>query len=152
MTIPRATHCVMFVCLFLLGMGDTLARDLEADSALPPIIAAGFDAYRAGGAQAALTSWLKGSALEGEKQAQSQAGMLVQIEAFYGKFQRAFSLGSFTLSLNTTLVYVQLDYEKGPVFGKFLTYRPGEKETIVQLTFNTDPDQVLPSQLLLKAK
>ena len=152
MGIPRATHRVALISMLTLGLAAPLARALETESALPAVITAGVEAYRAEGAQAALNAWLKGGPLEGEKQAQSQAGALIQIEAFYGKFQRAHSLGTFAPSLNTTLVYLQLDYEKGPVFGKFLTYKPGEKETIVQLTFHTDPDQVLPSQLLLKAK
>ena len=78
--------------------------------------------------------------------------MLLQIESFYGKFVNAIPLGIYEPAPGTTLVYVGLKYEKGPVFGKFLTFRTGEKESIVSLKFNTEPEEILPNQLLYKAK
>jgi len=120
--------------------------------ALPPVVAAGFDAYKATGAQAAFVAWLKGSPLEGDKQAQSQSATLVQIESFYGKFVSAVPLGMYEPGPGTTLVYVQMKYEKGPLFAKFLTFKTGEKESIVSLKFNTEPDAILPSELLYRTK
>lgn len=119
---------------------------------LPAAISAGFDAYKSGGPHAAMSAWLKGSPLEGDKQAQSQAGMLVQIETYYGKYVGAAPLGTFEPSPGTTLTFTGLRFEKGPVFAKFLIFKTGDKEAIVQLKFHTDPDQILPSQLLYKSK
>src|SRR5436309_6311018 len=108
-----------------------------ADAALPPIVAAGFEAYKTAGAPAAFSAWLKGSPLEGDKQAQSQSAMLVQIETFYGKFVSVAPLGIFEPSPGTTIIFVGLKYEKGPVFAKFMTFKTAEKESIVVLKFHT---------------
>jgi len=78
--------------------------------------------------------------------------MLVQIETFYGKFVSATPLGVFEPSPGTTLIFVGLKYEKGPVFAKFMTFRAAEKEFIVALKFHTEAEEILPSQLLYKSK
>jgi hypothetical protein len=123
-----------------------------AETALPSTVAAGFDAYKSGGPQAAMTAWLKGSPLETDKQAQSQSAMLLQIETYYGKFISASPLGSFEPSPGVTLTFAGLKYEKGPVFARFMTFRTGDKEAIVVLKFHTNPEEILPSQLLYKSK
>jgi len=144
--IPRLLSlCVIGACLLQTHLA-------AAEAVLPPIVVAGFEAYKTAGAQAAFSAWLKGSPLEGDKQAQSQSAMLAQIETFYGKFVSAAPLGIFEPSPGTTLIFVGLKYEKGPVFAKFMTFRTAEKETIVVLRFHTSPEEILPSQLLYKSK
>ena len=120
--------------------------------ALPPVVSAGFEAYKSAGPQAAMSAWLKGSPLEGDKQAQSQSAMLIQIETYYGKFISVSPLATFEPSPGATLIFVGLKYEKGPVFAKFLTFKVGDKEAIILLKFHTDPEQILPSQLLYKSR
>ncbi len=71
-TIPRLLSSIVIgACLLQTHVA-------AAETVLPPIVAAGFEAYKTAGAQAAFGAWLKGSPLEGDKQAQSQSAMLVQ--------------------------------------------------------------------------
>ena len=123
-----------------------------AEVALPPIVTAGVEAYKTGGAQAAISAWLKGSPLEGERQAQLQSALLLQIESVYGKFVSAVPIATFEPSPGVTLLFVGLRYEKGPVFAKFLTFKAGEKEVLVSFKFNTTPEEILPGPLLYKSK
>jgi hypothetical protein len=138
--------------LGLVVIGICFGDLASAEMVLPPVIVAGFEAYKASGAQAGFGAWLKGSPLEGDKQAQSQSATLVQIESFYGKFTSAVPLAFYEPGPGTMLVYVEMKYERGPLFAKFLTFKAGEKESIVSLKFNTEPDAILPSQLLYKTK
>lgn len=144
----RALRSILAAGLLL----QTHAAIAAPEAALPPVVAAGFEAYKSAGPQAAMIAWLKGSPLEGDKQAQSQSAMLVQIETYYGKFISVSPLATFEPSPGATLIFVGLKYEKGPVFAKFLTFKVGDKEAIILLKFHTDPEQILPSQLLYKSK
>ena len=47
----------------------------------------GLEAYSAGGAKAAIETWIKGSGLEGSKAAVAQANVMRQVEDFYGKYE-----------------------------------------------------------------
>ena len=140
-------HALLTVLVAALNLQGNIAA---AETGLPPVVAAGFDAYKSAGPQAAMNAWLKGSPLEGDKQAQSQSAMLTQIETYYGKFMSASPLASFEPSPGVTLIFAGLKYEKGPVFARFMTFKVGDKEAIVVLKFHTDPEQILPSQLLYK--
>jgi hypothetical protein len=50
-----------------------------------------------------------------------------------------------TLSGNKIFIYLELDFEKGPVFGKFVVYRAGQDWVLVNFVFNTKEDLILPS-------
>ena len=57
-----------------------------ASAATPEILSNGFTAYKEGGAKPALEAWIKGSGIDGSKEALAQANMLVQIGEYYGKY------------------------------------------------------------------
>lgn len=86
--------------------------------------------------------------MAGDKAAQSQAAALTGIEAYYGKFQEAGLIRSYRLSPSSTLTFMEARFEKGVGFMKFLTFRTGKKESITQFLFHTQPEQILPGELL----
>src|SRR6266568_1859487 len=76
----------------------------------------GLSAYVKDGPSAAMQSWLKGSALEGNPQALSQANTLRQIEELYGKAESYHVVSTHAISPKATMVFAVLNYEKGPLF------------------------------------
>ena len=142
-TLRRSAWLPLAVTLLLVcGVG------YATEHGFPPIISAGFEAYKKGGASSAIDAWLVGSPMAGDKAAQSQAATLNGIEAYYGKFQDAELIRSYRLSPSSTLTFMEARYEKGVGFMKFLTFRAGKKEGITQFLFHTQPEQILPSELL----
>ena len=46
-----------------------------------------------------------------------------QIEEFYGKYEGVRVAKSVALTETSELTYVQMDYEKGPLYAKFHTFK-----------------------------
>ena len=121
---------------------------LAVDSEPLARVEAGFAAYEKGGAQAAITEWVKGSPMEGSKEALSQANLMAQIEVFYGPFQGHSVVQTKQLSASTQILYATFDYQQGPAFAYFLLYRqPGKGWIIPQFKFHTDFVQVWPASV-----
>jgi hypothetical protein len=76
----------------------------------------------------------------------TQANALRQVQDYYGTYQ-AFDIGETKdISPTTRVVYLVLDYEKGPLFARFMVYRAaGQAWTMTSFTFNTHVDAVLPA-------
>ena len=111
-------------------------------------IEAGLDAYRTGGAEAAVRGWLHGGPLESDTQALAQANMLKAVEAFYGPYRSYEVVAGREVGESTRFVFTVMSYEKGPLFGRFVVFRQGESWTIVQFQVHTDPDEVWPEALI----
>jgi len=125
-------------------LGRAVATQPPADE-LPPIIKSGLVAYKSEGPEAAIKAWLKGSPLEGNRDALTQVNMLRQIQDYYGSYQSFDAISSHNLTPNTQIVYFAMNYEKGPVFGKFLIYHGADGWVMVSFTFNTKPELILPN-------
>jgi hypothetical protein len=113
---------------------------------IPSIITAGLEAYKNKGPEEAVKTWIKGSPIEGSKEALSQANALRQIQDFYGSYQAFEVIGTRDLSLRTRILYLVLDYDNGPLFAKFLVYKTGQNWILTSFNFNTK-DEMLPSSL-----
>ncbi|TXI21043.1 MAG: hypothetical protein E6Q67_08315 [Roseateles sp.] len=83
----------------------------------------GANAYIKDGANAAIASWLKGSALEGNVQATSQANGLKQIEDFYGKPESFEVLRETQVSERAVTLLAVINFQKGPLYTRFNLYR-----------------------------
>jgi hypothetical protein len=114
---------------------------------IPGIVAAGLQAYRNNGPEAAIAAWLKGSPIEGSKEALAQANQLREIQDFYGNYRSSDLIAAHAISPTTHIVYIVMNFDKGPLFGKFLTYRTGQGWIVASFSFNTAPDQVLPASM-----
>ncbi|MBZ5648073.1 MAG: hypothetical protein LAN37_12705 [Acidobacteriia bacterium] len=130
---------VTFVPLLRAASPETGADEL------PKIILSGIAAYKAEGPEAAVKAWIKGSPIEGSKEVLSQANVLRQIQDFYGPFKGFQLIRSKNLSSNTRVIYLNINFEKGPVFAKFLVYRAEQDWILTSFLLNTNPDLILPS-------
>jgi hypothetical protein len=122
----------------LAGAADTGSEEV------PKVILSGLDAYKAEGPEAAIKAWLKGSPVEGSKEALSQANNLRQIQDFYGAYKTFHLVQSRNISPTSRIIYLVLDHEKGPVFYKFLVFRTEQGWILTSFYLNTHPEQVLP--------
>jgi hypothetical protein len=113
------------------------------------LVERGMSAYLSGDASAAIKAWVKGSALESNTQALSQANFLRQIEDFYGKPQSIDILKEVVLSPRSQLIYCAVNYEKGIAYARFQAYRTESGAWIsTEFRFHTEASQVLPTSLL----
>jgi hypothetical protein len=123
-----------------------IAQTRSADD-VPKIILAGLDAYKADGPEAALTAWIKGSPLDGSKDALSQANMLRQIQDYYGAYKSFDIIRARNLTPNVRVLYLVMNYDKGPLFTKFVVYQSAQGWILTNLNFNTKEELIIPPSL-----
>ena len=116
-----------------------------AENDLPSIVLAGLNEYKVKGPDAAVKAWIKGSAFETSIEAMSQANTFRQVEAMYGAYIGYQVIKVKEISKTSKLAYVSIDYEKGPLFSSFLSYKSGEKWLLASFTFNMKPEVILPN-------
>jgi hypothetical protein len=98
-----------------------------------------------GTAEDAIRIWIKGSALEGNPQALTQANSLRQIEDFYGKPVSVDVVKEYEAGPKVRVLYVTINYQKGAAFAKFQVYRvPSGQWVSTQFFFHTDASQIFP--------
>ena len=123
---------------------ETLRKSLEI--LLPPVISAGMDVYAIEGAESAVKTWVKGGPLEGDPKVLNSVQAFGEVEKFYGCYQGYHLVSQRNLTPTSKLIYLQMDYEKGPLFVRFLCYLAGDKWVVSgRMLLNTDPDAVLRS-------
>jgi hypothetical protein len=93
--------------------------------------------------------WLKGSPLESNKEALSQANVLRQIEDLYGKFDGAEIIKEHQISSRVRTIIAVLHYSRGPVFGRFQVYETSQGNwAVTEFNFHTDADTILPQRIV----
>jgi hypothetical protein len=141
------------LCSFALMFGQLASAAMPPDSGqkkavgdIPPFLIGGMDAYKATGPDDAVKAWIKGSPVEGSKDALSQANLLRQVQDFYGAYRNFDVVSARELSTSTRIIYVILNYDKGPLFAKFVIYRAEQGWILTSFNFNTK-DEMIPSSL-----
>jgi hypothetical protein len=115
----------------------------------PPIIATGFNAYKTEGPQAAVKAWLKGSPLEEDKEAINNANRtLNEMHDLFRPYKSFDIIERHRMTPSIEMLYVAINYERAPMFGKFLVFRRADSWIVTTFTFNTNADKVLPASLL----
>ena len=104
------------------------------------------DAYKSKGPEEAVKAWIKGSALEGSKEALSQANGLRQVQDYYGSYESFEVINIRSISKKVRIFYVTIDFEKGPLFAKFVVYRADQGWILTSFNFNTKEELILPPQ------
>jgi hypothetical protein len=113
------------------------------------LVERGAESYVTDGPEAAIKTWIAGSALEGNTQALTQANMLRQIEDYYGKPQGIDVIKRTKISPRSEIIYFAVNYEKGIAYGRFQAYRTTEGEWIsTEFKFHTQANEILPSSVL----
>lgn len=130
-------------CLLILSPAALTAQN-SAAAKLPTIIRSGLEAYKNAGPQSAIQAWIKGSPLDGNKLALSQANNLNQIQDFYGAYRSFDIISTHDVTPRIKTVYLALNFEKGPVFGKFVLYRADSTWILTSFNFNTKEEAILP--------
>ncbi len=111
---------------------------------LPPFVITGMNAYKSVGPEAAIKAWVEDSALAGSKDALDQAAYLRQTQDFYGKFQGYELITTRIITPRTRVYYLLLEYEKGPLFAKFVAYRVPQRWLLTSFDFNIREEMILP--------
>ena len=138
----------LFILLPLLLVGSWACAQTSKG-----VVQRGLDAYVNTDASGAVKAWLKGSALETDPRATSQAHALRQVEDFYGKVESYQLIAEYEVSERSRMVYFVVHYAKGPAFGRMLVYRTASGEWVsTEFRFNTDAAQVFPPQLAIGNK
>jgi hypothetical protein len=130
------------IALLLAGVLSTCAAAAPDVGNLAPIVRSGLTAYKADGAQAAVTAWMVGSPIALGEKPQREVQALQRFETLFGAYQDFHLVRIVAISPTTQMVYVQLDYLKGPAFGKFLVYQAKGTWSVVNFGFGTDPESV----------
>lgn len=134
--------------------GSVKAQNTVADEArhhfdVPHVVIDGLIAYHDKGPDEAVRIWIKDSPIDGNKEALNQANNLRQVQTYYGTFRDFEVLGMPSLSERVRTVYLVMNYDKGPVFAKFMLYRSVDHGWLLtSFNFNTVPDVILPVSML----
>ena len=147
-------YSIRFFSLVMAGMavaaplcaetGSDDSHSAYSGQLLPPVIAAGMDVYAIEGAERAIQTWMKGGPLENDDKVTTSAAVFQEVEKYYGKYKGYRAIGQKTLSPEAKLVFVQMNFEKGPLFLRFLCYLASDKWIVAgKLAGNTDPVEVL---------
>jgi len=140
--------CYVISTAMIVQAGDT-ASPSDKEAPIPEVILSGLRDHAFKGAEVAIKTWVKGSALEGSLEATGYLDYLRQIESRYGKYIDFQQIRSHHLTSNVRLFYFILNYERGPIFARFMTFR--DRQAVVagawiipQIVFQTSPDFLLP--------
>jgi hypothetical protein len=136
----------LLAAFLLLALGQNVFAGDPQRSAddVPKILLSGFEAYKVQGPDAALKAWIKGSAIDGSREALSQANNLRQIQDFYGPYKGFHVIQTRNLTPSTRVVYLTVDFDKGPLFAKFTLYQAESGWIVVNFIFNTKEEVILP--------
>lgn len=120
-----------------------------ADPGAKALVERGLSAYLASGPDAAIKAWLKGSGMEGNTQALTQANSLRQIEDFYGKPESYDIVKENAISPRSQMIVFSINHVKGVIFGRFQVYRTKSGEWVAtEFKFHTEAAALLPSEMV----
>jgi len=137
----RQLAALMFLCALFIA--PACAQKATVNPDLPPVITLGMEAYRQSGAGEAVKAWLKDSPLQSTRDSIKEVNNLRSVESYYGAFQNFDVISSKDLSSRTRIVFVAMNYERGPLFARFVAYRTQGEWILTNFDFNTDERQIL---------
>ncbi|RTL58174.1 MAG: hypothetical protein EKK46_00285 [Rhodocyclaceae bacterium] len=138
----------LLLVLFLYSAFTSTAT-FAAEPGAKALVERGLSAYLTGGPDAAIKAWLKGSGMEGNTQALTQANSLRQIEDFYGKPESYDIVKENIISPRSEMIVFSINHVKGIVFGRFQVYRVKSGEWVAtEFKFHTEAAALLPSEMV----
>lgn len=140
----RRIAWLLCVC-FLLPASCAFSQS-PAGPEVPKVLILGFDAYKMGGPDEAMRTWLRGSPNEGNRDVFSQALVLRSVQETYGAYRGFQVVSAREVTPSTRILYMTIDYEKGPLFAKFVLYRTDPGWIVTDLAFNANDAAILPVQ------
>jgi hypothetical protein len=138
--------CALAFCHLASATTLPASDQKRASGDIPPIILSGLDTYKDKGPDEAVKAWIKGSPIEGSKDALSQANSLRQVQDFYGTYRSFDVIEARDLTTKTRILYLVMNYDSGPLFAKFVVYRAEKGWILTSFNFNTH-DEIIPSSI-----
>lgn len=141
----------LLLCLSLLPGGVLLAAAPQAPSTsraigdVPPIVLAGMRSYKQDGPDEAMRVWMHGSPLENSEQSASQVQVLHNMQTTFGAYLGFDVVRTQNVSPTTEVLYLAINYDRGPLFARFVMYRGNLGWLVSALSFDMNVDSVLPS-------
>tara|TARA_R110002073_G_scaffold171076_2_gene328026 strand:+ start:250 stop:681 length:432 start_codon:yes stop_codon:yes gene_type:complete len=130
----------IFSLTFVSGVFADSGRDL---------VERGLAAYSKEGARAAIEVWIKGSGLEGSKDALSQANVLRQVEDFYGNYEGHDIIDEHEISPRSSMISLAINYNKGVLFARFQIYKTSNSSWVAtEFKFATEAVQLFPNSVV----
>lgn len=112
------------------------------------IIEDGFKAFKKGGAALAWPAFTKNGPMEGSNEIAAQAAQFDQIEAYYGNYVGHDYISEKKLGDNNKILYVILNLENGPLFGRFFLYKKADGTWIIpNFNFHVYAEQIWPENI-----
>lgn len=146
--VSRETSMRMIISIFVLAFVVSVPAFAGNSDAIS-IVKRGLDAYAKGDAKAAIESWIKGSGLEGSKEALSQANVLRQVEDYYGEYEGYEIVKDHKISKRVHMVIFVMNYKKGPLFGRFQSYHSNSGQWVAtEFKFHTEAPVILPNSVV----
>ena len=140
---------IVFLLSFLIVSNLLATQAFCEDNSPTQIIERGLNAYKKFGAKAAVKAWIQGSAIEGSKEALSQANNLRQIEDFYGKYDSFEIIKINKITEKVNIVSLVINYQNGPLFARFDTFKNNKGQWVVPtFSFNTKITQIFPPEMV----
>ncbi|MGH9587535.1 MAG: hypothetical protein ACRD3F_11325 [Acidobacteriaceae bacterium] len=140
----RKLAILICTCILFAAPSLSVAQSKGPDGAVPDVVLAGLQAYKNGGAQAAVQAWIKGGPLDGSADASSDVRALDQIQQAYGGYRSCDVIHAGDLTRRIRVIYLAMYFERGPLFAKFVVYRTGATWVLTSFKFNSDADAILP--------
>lgn len=128
-------------------LAQTVSSAHKSSDEVPAFIVAGLHAYKEKGPEEAVRVWIKGSGIDGSTDALTQANNLRQVQDFYGSYRDFEVVSIYEITPRTRVVYLVLDFDKGPLFAKFVVYRPDQTWILANFNFNTKEEAILPTAI-----
>lgn len=125
------------------------SSSLAAEPGAKALVVRGLSAYITEGPDAAIKAWLKGSGMEGNMQALTQANNLRQIEDFYGKPESYDVVKVNIITPRAEMIVFSINHNKGIVFGRLQAYRTKSGQWVsTEFKFSTDAVAFLPPEMV----
>jgi hypothetical protein len=148
----RKALFLIFAMAICIGQRSVSAQVTTAqkqlNAALPEIITDGFIAYKEKGPEEAVKVWIRGSPIDGSKDALTQANNLRQVQDYYGAYTSHDVIAIEEPTARTHLIYMIMNYEKGPLFAKFTIFKTDLGWVLINFNFNTKDEAVFPAGLI----
>lgn len=141
-SLPASLRFV-FLAYILIFAGSALAQTV-ARADVPPVLLSGMEAYKPGNPELAIKAWTKNSPLEGTQAAADESINLRQAQSVYGAFQWFDVISNREISSRVRILYLTMNYEAGPLFGRFVFYRTDRGWIVSSFDFNLDDTKILP--------
>ena len=142
----RIGLCILvLLCLSQRGWAGTGA---DAATIIPSVVERGLSAFRVNGGEEAIRNWTRDGPLEGSRGEATEIAAIEKLEGLYGRFQGSSVIAEVELSPGSTLLYLEVRLEDGPIYVRLHVFDGRKGERVVGMTIGAAPEQILPPFVL----